>query len=234
MISNERNDEDPPPPPRPSPQSFYLPSAAAASMSNLLDNSNALRSSYVNVFNQILDNSINVNCICKTTKECSPSSPASRRPPSSSSSSQSTRKKTRVDLTKVFDRANDNHFMSGDEDDHEQENAESTASSSSASHANDVFMGGGGGGLADLDVESDALLSINNCRINKICDLSCFENMKYVNFALKNCFVRSDLAESELKFEHVWNSFKFLRKYPKSCDYYGTTIFHLVKRVQFA
>lgn len=64
----------------------------------------------------------------------------------------------------------------------------------------------------------------------KICDLSCFENLKYIHNVLKSCFsVANDQSEGNFagkQFEAKWTEFKFLSENPKSCDYYGTTIYH--------
>lgn len=142
---------------------------------------NSLRMTYMNLFNQILDNSININCICKTTSK---------------------NVENAHSLENVFER---NDFLS-DSEDVEMEN-----SSDPQSH------------LENLDYESKAV------NFNRICDLSCFESMRYIHFVLKNCFYdlnEENLAEKCAKFEHSWENFKFLTKNPASCDYYGTTIFH--------
>ena len=144
-------------------------------------NLNSLRT-YMLLFNQILDNSLNINCICKTT----------------SKSVENSR-----NLDQIFDR---NDFLS-DSEDVEMENSESDTQSR----------------LEDLDLESKSITH------KRICDLSCFENMRYIHFVLKNCFHdlnEDNFSERYTKFENMWENFKFLAKNPASCDYYGTTIFH--------
>lgn len=71
----------------------------------------------------------------------------------------------------------------------------------------------------------------NRKQAQKICDLSCFENLKYIHNLLKNCFTIPRMngggdSECVADFEDKWNGFKFLRDEPRSCDYYGTTIYH--------
>jgi hypothetical protein len=237
MEDDHQSLRAPPPPPPPPPE---LPV-------NLLHNLAALRSTYIGIFNQILDHSLNINCICKTTKETPPTAtPASssghnleavcdNAPPTRLSSAA-------VERRLVFDQGN--HFLSDDEDDDDEnddnegnlvvmsdENAARPLFDPRREHDTDPMSQLSAQRrteeikLTQLDVESD-YLSVNNCRINKICDLSCFENMKYIHFTLKNCFHLGTLEQSEAKFSRVWDSFKFLAKYPKSCDYYGTTIYH--------
>lgn len=85
-------------------------------------------------------------------------------------------------------------------------------------------------------IESNVLIgendnTIDNRSFDKICDLSCFENLKYVSYSLKNSIgnvnpdnsLASEICE---KFEKTWSSFNFLVENPVSCDYNGTTIFH--------
>jgi hypothetical protein len=192
---------------------------------NLIQNLAALRTTYIGIFNQILDNSLNINCICKTTKETTTPPPDTPK-----------EKQTADERKLIFDQANS--FMSDDDDDDEEddsvvmtdENAAPVSAAAAITERQQSRINVGGISLADikltnLDIESD-LLNTNNCKINKICDLSCFENMKYVHFTLKNCFHGPSLEENEANFNRVWHSFKFLAKYPKSCDYYGTTIYH--------
>jgi hypothetical protein len=201
----------PPPPPPPQPPV------------NLIQNLAALRTTYIGIFNQILDNSLNINCICKTTKEA-PSPDKEKHVPKRAELHQLT-----VDRKLLFDQGN--NFMSDDEEADDSivmadENAPPpNDSQQSNASTNETDINLANIKLTNLDIESD-ILSINNCKINKICDLSCFENMKYVHFTLKNCFHGPCLEENEAKFNRVWDSFKFLAKYPKSCDYYGTTIYH--------
>ena len=68
----------------------------------------------------------------------------------------------------------------------------------------------------------------NISKLSKACDLSCFENMRYIHSSLKNCFSNTELTPQEhfSKFEDIWSNLKFLCKNPKSCDYYGSTVFH--------
>jgi hypothetical protein len=131
---------------------------------NLFHNLNSLRSSYMEIFNEILDTSLNINCICKTS------------------------------------------------------------SSVLGESSNEL-----------LETEKDRI-QINNVSIHRRCDLSCFENMKYVHFTLKNVFLQSSSNDNhqrqtlslslDERFDRAWQSYKFLLDNPQACDYYGTTIFH--------
>jgi hypothetical protein len=64
----------------------------------------AIRSTYMNLFNQILDSSFNINCICKTTYRMN----------TNSSSSEASSFLVEKNTCNIFDRAN-NDFMSDDE-----------------------------------------------------------------------------------------------------------------------
>ncbi|CAF1027490.1 unnamed protein product [Brachionus calyciflorus] len=151
----------------------------------------SLRMTYMSLFNQILDNSININCICKTTSKIAENTTSENAP---------------KNMNQVFDR---NDFMSDSDDSDEEMNTESKVSEAH---------------IQNLDHDLD-----KNPYLNRMCDLSCFENMRYVYFVLKNCFQGLDeqnLEEKILKFDQLWLNFKFINKNPKSCDYYGTTLFH--------
>jgi hypothetical protein len=83
----------------------------------------------------------------------------------------------------------------------------------------------------NLNDQSRNLMNDNNKSFDKICDLSCFENLKFASFSLKNSIGNinpndSITDEQNEKFEKAWSSFKFLVEDPSSCDYNGTTIFH--------
>jgi len=213
--SNNNNNNEIPPPPL-----IHIPPT------NTL---NAIRSTYMNLFNQILDNSFNINCICKTTFKSNALSAAT--------SSQTTKK------CNIFDKGH-NDFMSDDDEDEEFMNDK---------NENDIEMQGNVLNeeprrhlerdmiLLELDYAEESPSNVNNSnnnkKMSKICDLSCFEHMRYVHSTLKNCFSTVAIAneaslstantQSNLdKFEAIWESLKFLKKNPKSCDYYGSTLFH--------
>ncbi len=150
---------------------------------------NALRSTYMNIFSQIFENSINIECICKTESknDIFNSSPAKQ----------------------VLDRGVDD-FM--DSDDETPENGDSM----------------------NVDDPSKTQNSrATSTAAKKICDLSCFEQLKFVSFSLKSCLAGGNSSDDQLtsedleKFEKLWSNYSFLVKNPKSCDYNGTTIFHI-------
>jgi hypothetical protein len=59
------------------------------------------------------------------------------------------------------------------------------------------------------------------------CSKSCFENIEYVHLKLQNCFkIGTTLEESEAEFNRTWDSFNAIVKYPNSCDFLGTTVYH--------
>ena len=163
---------------------------------------NAIRMTYMNLFNQILDNSINIDCICKTTIKGDNENICEKE-----------------NVTRGFDVNSD--FMDDSEDDVD----------------NDVIMNEpiesqNENLLSNLDIvpnESLLHLDVHDSRYKfsnrRVCDLSCFENLRFVYWSLKNCF-NEDESQFRAKFGLKWEKFKFLRKDPKSCDYYGTTIFH--------
>ena len=64
--------------------------------------------------------------------------------------------------------------------------------------------------------------------VNFVCDLSCFENLKYIFSKLKDSLnPKTNSFEENLdNLSKTWLSFEFLDKYPNICDYYGTTLFH--------
>lgn len=160
----------------------------------------AVRMTYMSLFNQILDSSININCICKTTNKIDQED------------------KKQNSNKNIFDKKV-NDFMSDEE---EEETDENKSDVEMIDNSNETR-------LYDLDHTNQVEATSRSVNLNKICDLSCFENMRYVHFVLKNCFYQANeqnLSEKLSKFENLWTNFKFLSKYPKSCDYFGTTIFH--------
>lgn len=164
-------------------------------------NLSSIRSTYFNLFNQILDSSINIKCICKTTRKNVENGTSIDHKPSNSNSSDS------------------NDFMDDDSEDFD-------------SNPNDVEMGNINDGQLRYN-ELSALVQrvespFGKQQSQRHCDLNCFENLKYIHNLLKNCFTKADTSAEEClaEFEEKWNSFKFLMDDPKSCDYYGTTIYH--------
>jgi hypothetical protein len=221
--SNTNNNDVPPPP------LIHIPPT------NTL---NAIRSTYMNLFNQILDNSFNINCICKTTFKSNASLSSSSSSAAATASSHTTKK------CNIFDKGH-NDFMSDDDDDEEfmndknendiemQGNILNEESSRRRRHPERDMI------LLDLDYAEESpsneftvnnTNTNNNKKMSKICDLSCFEHMRYVHSTLKNCLspsLSNTNTKSNLdKFEVIWESLKFLKKNPKSCDYYGSTLFH--------
>jgi hypothetical protein len=162
---------------------------------------NAIRNTYINLFNQILDNSININCICKTTLN-------------RSVKSLTTRANKRVKFSnnnrqQFFDKAN---FLTDDEDD-DSEEVDPTDFSTVSNY------------LKNLDFDESTTEKSNSKQV-KICDLNCFERMHYVHSSLKQCLLSQSQEEQKKNMEQLWASFRFLSRCPTSCDYYGTTIFH--------
>ena len=161
-------------------------------------NISAMRNSYITMFNHILDNSININCICKTT-------------------TKQHSKDTRQPI---------NDFMDDDdEDDDRNENDIEMRADVDAAEAQ----------LTQLDLLSESTNDPENSDIKilpqrqhkKVCDLGCFENLRYVHNLLKRCFNNDfELDECIKLFEVKWAELKFLNKDPRSCDYFGSTIFH--------
>ena len=177
---------------------------------------NAMRSTYMNLFNQILDTSFHINCICKTTFKSSASSSA----PTQSGSAKCS----------IFDQVH-HDFMSDDEDDDEKDE-----SLMNDNNENDVEMQDNplnesqDRALLNLDYLDQEVCCASNIKLSKTCDLSCFEHMRYIHSTFKNCFQSQRANERENtnaeRFESAWLSLKFLSKNPKSCDYYGSTLFH--------
>ena len=186
---------------------------------------NAIRSTYMSLFNQILDRSFNINCICKTTIKLN--SPDKKH---SNSNEKKIGISSNLKNCNIFDRVND--FMSDEDEEYDK-------------NENDIEMAGNyvnnndnnrDRHLYDLDYyeqslysnASDQNLLCDSIRLSKSCDLTCFENMRYIHSILKNCFQNDELTDSDhiLKFENIWSNLKFVSKNPKSCDYYGSTLFH--------
>lgn len=201
-----------PPQPQPPPSPPPLPPNQSNRAPGTL---NAIRQTYMNLFNQILDNSININCICKTT--------TLRRP--SGMSPAPNKKFKHNSHKKIFDYDN---FLSDEEDDDDESSNElkknetdTTADLGSAF----AYSYGIGSFLRDSDYDE---VGLNQ----NLCDLSCFEKMRFVHAKLKeSVIVRSQQTyfydnSRDDQFERLWMTFKFLSKCPTSCDYYGTTIFH--------
>lgn len=165
---------------------------------------NAFRSTYLNAFNQIFDNSINVNCICKTTViNLNKTIP------------------TRISHKQIFDNCNDD-FMSSDEEENTINSLVKVQQSNVSNFLDEIEKK-----LTELE-----LIPADDPRISTSqCDCSCFENLRCVYNVLKNSFRNSlyddNLEECCKNFETKWSSFKFLSTDPsRCCDYYGTTIFH--------
>ena len=147
-----------------------------------------------------MDNSININCICKTTLN---------RSGLNNKAQTQANKKVKLnsnDQQKIFDTEN---FLSDDEEE--------------GLKMDDVDFIAIASYLRNLDVDESCTENTNSAKF-KICDLNCFERMRYVHSTLKNCLLASD--DKKIKFDQMWASFRFLAKCPTSCDYYGTTIFH--------
>lgn len=202
MAQSRDDGPVPPPPPPPPPNTSRMPPQLPTATIN------AMRMTYINLFNQILDYSVNVNCICKTTAP-SPNSHMRHHNPTSSK---------RIKLSESQNKQNPfdgNNFLSDEEEDEEEQ----------SNHR--VEMEGACSNMNIYDLEYDSPVSVNTSRL-KICDLSCFEKMRYVNCALKACLARQtdDEREHKVEFDKQWASFKFLSRNPSCCDYYGTTIFH--------
>jgi hypothetical protein len=172
----------------------------------------SIRSSYMNLFSQILDNSIKINCICKTTTKITNVTPIPNQYA-----------------------ASHNDFMNDDDDDeYDDSNSNDVEMKSFATeNENELNLNR----VIDRTSQNSNTNGLYNYQHNKICDLSCFENMRYIHNTLKNCFKNiSNKVEEEdnqksldkeiNEFEVKWNSFTFLKNDPCSCDYYGTTIFH--------
>jgi hypothetical protein len=170
---------------------------------------NSIRTTYINLFNQILDSSININCICKTTQ---------RQQHNGSKQSHEER------IIRTATRCPDDQDFMDDSDGNNEVDLESgnaqvdvEMNETDENHARQME-------LSSL-IQKAEVFGVNQQK--KICDLSCFENLKYIHNVLKNCFGASSSYESSLyQFEAKWNEFKFLSDNPKSCDYYGTTIYH--------
>lgn len=160
--------------------------------SDISNSLNALRTTYMNIFSQIFENNININCICKTNSS-----------PIFSFNNQSAKTQNRNDLA-----INTNiHLDSDDENDVEMKDVSEN----------------------DQTNENNKVTSNKSNKLNKTCDLSCFEDLKLVVISLKKCFnnENTEATNDEIeKFETTWSSLKFLVKKPDSCDYNGTTIFH--------
>lgn len=182
-----------------------LPTGAPAPPPGTPPTLNSIRTTYINLFNQILDSSININCICKTTQK-------------QNNNGDNTRAKTAEARANRY--PDDQDFMDDESD-------------SDSAYQNDVEMR-----AVDVDqarqIELSSLVQkaemFGTNQQKKICDLSCFENLKYIHNVLKSCFsVANDQSEGNFagkQFEAKWTEFKFLSENPKSCDYYGTTIYH--------
>lgn len=165
------------------------------------------RSNYLNAFSQIFNDSLNVNCICKTTVH------------------SSIKQTFKLNKLNPFDNQD---FMSDDDDDDDADteqysdeirNLIRTQQSIESNLLSQVEQK-----LTELD-----LLAPNDSRILKSqCDCSCFDNLRLVYNQLKNSFRSSaNLDECIRVFEQKWCSFKFLSSDPsRCCDYYGTTVFH--------
>lgn len=127
---------------------------------------------YTSLFNQLFGNTLQVQCICKTSKES-----MSIDQPSTSSSN-------------VFDHGNDD-FMDDTDDTHDNRHKQ--------------------------------------IKLDKICDLTCFEIMKYTHYSLKNCMLDDQVDEESQAsaFNQAWSMNESIQSHPESCDYNGTTLFHL-------
>ncbi len=161
---------------------------------------NSIRTTYVNLFNQILDSSINIDCICKTTKK------------------KQEKLKTELTENRLTDKDDAHDDFMDDDTDNDSYNVEMENNEDSQEIRYHE--------LSSLVQQFEA--PFGRRQSAKICDLSCFENLKYIHNLLKICFTREGASEEDClaEFEDKWNRFKFLRDDPKSCDYYGTTIYH--------
>ena len=192
---------------------------------------NAIRQTYMNLFNHILDSSININCICKTTTLRGFRSPSTSRlykkfKHNKSGSSHKT----------IFEGGN---FLSDEEEEESDEGMSVDSGTGSSSKDTDdsdstVDLGSAfaysnemGSFLRDSDYDEFGVNKQN------MCDLSCFEKMRFVHAKLKESVLAANAAVVTTKkstatslFDRLWAAFKFLSKHPTSCDYYGTTIFH--------
>ena len=183
---------------------------------------NAIRSTYMNLFNQILDSSFNINCICKTTFKLTETSISA---------------KTTLNTTNkcnIFDKGH-NDFMSDDDEEDYETTPNYNGNCMNDKNDNDIEMQDNplndsqNRSLFSLDYmdQSNPNKFVNNKKLNKICDLSCFEYMRMLHSTFKNCFQnKTDEYQQLERFESIWESLKFLSKNPKSCDYYGSTLFH--------
>jgi hypothetical protein len=175
----------------------------------LSSNLNSIRTTYVNLFNQILDSSINIDCICKTTKK--------------------NQEKLKSELSAAANRfptKNDSHDDFMDDDDETDTDEDNQVNNDVEMTLNEENHEVRYHELSSLVQQFES--PFGRRQSAKICDLSCFENLKYIHNLLKNCFTRQGASDYEClaEFEDKWNRFKFLRDDPKSCDYYGTTIYH--------
>jgi len=170
----------------------------------------AFRTTYLNAFNQIFDNSINVNCICKTT--CI------------NNNLVATTSKISNHLLSTHNNDDDDEFMDTDDDEDLPEIQKTKRPTTNVSNFLDEMEKK----LIDLD-----LIELNDPQISKSqCDCSCFENMRCVYNVLKSCFQNSstNLNECLLNFEQKWSNFKFIASdATRCCDYYGKLIVYFFK-----
>ena len=177
---------------------------------------NALRTTYMSLFNQMITNSLSINCLCKTTKDLQQT--AQSPTPTSSFATKISRN--------PFDRpASD--FMDDDDDDDDDDGVDDATTNGNTN----------GGAVANENAApqpTNGFLIPSLCertgklQLNRTCDLSCFESLKFMSCSLKRCFdpASGDQSEEASKFDAVWSSFALLAERPQSCDYYGTTVFH--------
>jgi hypothetical protein len=186
----------PPPPPLPTTSQIQMDDA---------------RQTYLNSFNQILERSININCICKTTKRRK----YNKNDDNNVNTIQKLAKRS-INEKNVFD-AND--FMNDDDDDDDDD------------HNDGIEM------IVDSD-QDDLQINFNHILYElqldddddknnyKSCDFSCFEYIRHVYLILKCCFKQQDTEKALKSFDKKWSLFRFLNNKPNSCDYFGTTLFH--------
>lgn len=175
-----------PPPPPPPPLNTNM-------LRQERQTNSALRATYLNAFNQIFDNSINVNCICKTTI-LNANTNTKKFTPSSTSTLKFTPLRSGNRQQNIH-----NDFMSSDED--ENETTEQSKTQKNVTNFLDEIEKK----LIELE-----LLPADDPIISKMqCDCSCFENLRCVYNVLKSCFRNSSVNINECiaNFEIKWSRY---------------------------
>jgi len=195
-IEIEMNRLPPSPPPPPPPPPISLP--PHISMMHERPTHASLRATYLNAFNQIFDNSINVNCICKTTTI-------------STTNSKNSMKKLNMNVSSSpgYHQSNTHDdFMSSEDENGVSEDSIIQNLTNNLNNTNNSvtnFLDEVEKKLIELE-----LLPLDDPTISKMqCDCSCFENLRCVYNVLKSCFRNSanNLNECIANFEKKWSRY---------------------------